>query len=280
MQNPKSLTLLNNRKELFEQGYTRFPNILSCEQVASLQAVCDAVLSRHDQSKFVAQGSLLPTTEDPTFADLIAEPKALACLESLGFPNPTFSDGYIISKPGGGGRLFWHYDWFEWEDPRSYENPPPQLFLMYYLTDTNREKGCLRVIPGSHLVENPLHRLLAEPHSAQLSSGGDGAEFSDRQDETDVPVKAGDLLIGDARLLHAAHANLSTERRTLVTLWYQPDLQSLPEPIQAQMAQKTQVIPETWPQPAKDKLSPLLASERYRGTATPCKRQLWKPKRN
>ena len=278
MQGSEFAPKLNNRKELFEQGYTRFAEILSFEQVASLQEVCDSILSRRDQSKFAAQGSLLPTTEDPVFADLIADPKALACLESLGFPNPAFSDGYIISKPSGGGRLFWHYDWFEWEDPRSYENPPMQLFLMYYLTDTNRENGCLRVIPGSHLVENPLHRLLAEPHSAQLSSGTEGVEFSDRRDETDVPVRAGDLLIGDARLLHAAHANLSTERRTLITLWYQPDLELLPEPIQAQMAQKTQVIPETWSEAARAKLLPLLASERYHGSATPAKRQLWKPK--
>ena len=45
---------------------------------------------------------------------------------------------------------------------------PPQVFCMYYLTDTCRENGCLRVIPGSHTRHNPLHDLVAEPHSAAL----------------------------------------------------------------------------------------------------------------
>lgn len=264
------------RRSLWENGFALFSSVLSQSEVAAMQAVCNEVLSRHDQSAFAAQGSMLPTTEDAQFADLIAHPNALACLAALGFAAPTFSDGYIISKPGGGGRLFWHYDWFAWEDSRSYENPPPQLFLMYYLTDTNRENGCLRVIPGSHLSENPLHRLLAEPHSTQLSAGRAGVEFSDREDEVDVPVKAGDLLIGDARLLHAAHANQTDQRRTLITLWYQPDLESLPERMQAQMAKKSQAIPASWPADAREKLEPLLATSRYRGEAAPYARQLWR----
>jgi ectoine hydroxylase-related dioxygenase (phytanoyl-CoA dioxygenase family) len=36
----------------------------------------------------------------------------------------------------------------------------------------------------------------------------------------DVEVKAGDLVLGDARLLHAAHANNSDRRRTLITMWW------------------------------------------------------------
>ena len=34
-------------------------------------------------------------------------------------------------------------------------------------------------------------------------------------------VRAGDLIIGDARMLHAAHANTSDARRTVITLWFQ-----------------------------------------------------------
>jgi Phytanoyl-CoA dioxygenase (PhyH) len=269
---------MRHREELLAKGVTAFPAVLSPEQLTVFQAACDAALARHDSSAFASQGSMLPTTEDPLFADLITEPKALACLAELGFPHPTFSDGYIISKPSGGKRLFWHYDWFAWDDPRSFENPPPQVFLMYYLTNTHRENGCLRAIPGSHLTENPLHRLLAEPHSEALSQGDGGAAFSDRPDEVDFPVRAGDLLIGDARLLHAAHANQTSERRTLITLWYQPDLASLPERMQAQMAAKTQPLPATWPEAAREKLRPLLARERYKGSAEPYERQLWRPR--
>jgi hypothetical protein len=218
---------------------------------------------------------MLPITKHPMFAELIALPPALAALQSLGFTNPSFSDGWLISKPPHSPRLFWHYDWFAWEDERSYEPEPPQVFLMYYLSDTTRENGCLRVIPGSHLQHNPLHDLLGEPQSKELSAVRDASapEFSTRPDEIDVPVRAGDVVIGDARLLHAAHGNETDHRRTLITLWYQPDLASLPPRIQAQIARKTISIPETWPPEAREKVMPLLV--RYDGYAEPYERTLY-----
>ena len=221
---------------------------------------------------------MIPTTSDPLFAELIAYPAALAALHALvGSAQPTFSDGWIISKPPHSPQLFWHYDWFTWEDPRSYEPEPLQVFLMYYLTDTTPENGCLRVIPGSHRHHNPLHDLLHAPHSRELAEAQDmnRAEFGRRPDEVDVPVKAGDLLLGDARLLHASHANQTDQRRTLITLWYQPELTSLPERIQAQIARKTQQPPATWPQEAIDRVKPLLA--RYDGAAEPYARSLYRP---
>jgi ectoine hydroxylase-related dioxygenase (phytanoyl-CoA dioxygenase family) len=219
---------------------------------------------------------MFPTTVDPLFAELIAWSPAREALRSLGYPNPTFTDGYVISKPGHSPRLFWHYDWFAWEDGYSYRADPPQVFLMYYLTDTRRENGCLRVIPGSHRVHNALHDVLHEPHSRELGEAQDPdlPEFSDRPDETDVQVAAGDLLVGDARLLHAAHRNETEERRTLITLWYQPCFEGMPERMQAQMVAKTQSIPEWWPETAADRVRSLLPG--YSGNALPYPRSLYR----
>ena len=49
---------------------------------------------------------------DPIFAELIAWPTALSLFTQMGFDTPTFTDGYIISKPPNSPPLFWHYDWF------------------------------------------------------------------------------------------------------------------------------------------------------------------------
>jgi len=269
------------REQLLQDGFCKFERVLPPETVARLSAASDRLLDalpREQAERLRAQGSLLPTTGDSLFAELIADPAALQALASLGFPRPTFSDGYVISKPGHSPPLFWHYDWFAWDAPYSFGPDPPQLFAMYYLTDTSRENGCLRVIPGSHVHHNPLHDDLREPHSALLSQARDLslAEFSTRADEVDVPVQAGDLLIGDARLLHAAHANETDERRTLITLWYQPDLRALPAPIQAQMAAKVQCAPDGWPQETRDKYNALLAT--YDGPAEPHARQLYRPR--
>jgi len=266
-------------RQLIDDGYCVFPQALSQDLIDRLRDVTNRLLdvqSLDERNKVRAQGSMLPTNSDPIFAELVAYPAALDAFHELGFTDPKFSDGYIISKPGGSPRLFWHYDWFAWEDERSYELPAPQLFCMYYLSDTRRENGCLRVIPGSHVNHHPLHDLIAEPHSKALGQAQDpqGVEFSDQADEIDVPVMAGDLLIGDARLLHAAHENNTSDRRTLITLWYQPDLASLPERIQAQMAAKAQSVPESWPAEARVKMNAMMA--KYAGDAAPYPRSLYR----
>ena len=268
------------RTQLIEQGYCLVPDILSEDLRARLEAATENLIAgqtAEQAASFRAQGSMFPTTSDPAFADLIALPSALACLHGMGFAHPTFSDGYVISKPGHSPRLFWHYDWFAWEDPRSYEPVPPQLFLMYYLSDTSPQNGCLRVVPGSHIHHNPLHDLLRAPHSKELGAARDLAnapEFTNRPDEADVPVRVGDLVIGDARLLHATHSNDTDARRTVITLWFQPDMASLPERMQAQMAAKTQPLPAAWPEAAKAKVAPLLTH--YDGAALPYERSLYK----
>ena len=261
--------------QLIENGFCLFENTLDSKMLADLRQMTEKVLAAQtekDRARQRTTGSMAPIVSDPFFADIIAHPKALA---ALGYDDPAFSDGYIISKPPHSPRLFWHYDWFAWEDARSYELDPPQVFLMYYLSDTRPENGCLRVIPGSHRNHNPLPDMMDAPHSENLTKGInlDSVEFSQRPDEIDVPIKAGDLLLGDARLLHATHSNDSDERRTL---WYQPNLRSLPERMQAQMAAKAQRVPENWPDNARQKVEALLA--RYNGEAEPYGRNLYRPK--
>ena len=271
----------DKREQLMREGFCRFESVLPRGLLLRLRDATDRLLEAQTPEQVAKQrttGSMLPVTSDPIFAELIALGPARQALADLGFPHPVYSDGWLISKPGRSPRLFWHYDWFSWQDPRSYELPPPQVFFMYYLSDTTRENGCLRVVPGSHVRHNPLHDLLPEPHSRDAKQGVDmsGPEFSDRPDEIDVPARAGDLIIGDARLLHAAHGNETDARRTLITLWYQPDLRSLPERMQAQMAAKVKPFPESWPTEARELVAPLLA--RYDGSAPPYERTLYRPK--
>lgn len=270
----------SKRAELLERGFVLFAQVLAPDFVQRLRDVTDQMLGARDHSATRSQGSMMNTSQHPAFAELITFGPALRALASLGYSQPAFSDGYIISKPPASPRLFWHYDWFAWEDESSFEPEPQQLFAMYYLSDTTPENGCLRVIPGSHLRHNALHDLLGEPHSRALSQASDLSrpEFSDRLDEESVPARAGDLIVGDARLLHAAHANTSESRRTLITLWYQPDFESLPPRVQAQMAAKTLDIPTTWPEDARQKLRPMLATTRFHSAAEPYGRSLYRPR--
>lgn len=261
------------QSQLDEAGYCVVPNVVPADLLARLQGESNRILGtlpkEHEQDNR-STGSMVTVYESPLFADLIALPEAQEALRSTGFGGATFSSGYIISKPAKSPRLFWHYDWAAWDAPESFTvRPTPQLFFMYYLTNTRRDNGCLRVVPRSHIEDNALLPLLDEAHTPELLRAADPSRpaFSDRPDEVDVPVTAGDLLIGDARLLHASHANESDERRTVVTLWFHPDPHTYGERLQAFCANMVAKTPEGWPQDAKDKLEKMVC--RYTGDAEP-----------
>ena len=263
--------------DLIEDGYCLIPGVLPEDLLIRLrqttEALCAGVNGGHRRS----QGIMMSAMADPILAELIALPAARQCLVDLGYTSPTFTDGYLISKPGHSPRLFWHYDWFAWKDPEARSREPQQVFLMYYLVDTTPDNGCLRVIPGSHRHHNPLHDVLTNPHSPELSriDNPDNPAFSSRPDEVDVPVEAGDLVIGDARLLHSAHANNSDVLRTVITLWFQPRFSELPERVQAQMVRKTHAVPEEWPDDARRAVEAL--HPQYTGNAEPYGRDLYQP---
>lgn len=266
---------------LVRDGFCVFSSVLTEPLLSKLrelsERLCAAEPSERRERRR-SQGTMLSTMVDPAYADLIAWKPALDCLASMGFDQPRFTDGYVISKPPRSPRLFWHYDWFAWGDPSAYEPRPQQVFLMYYLSNTTPVNGCLRVIPGSHLVHNSLHEHVGNPHTESISRASDMTlpAFSDRPDECDVPVRAGDLVIGDARLLHSAHANDSAAWRTVITLWFQPDFAGLPERVQAQMARKKHPVPETWPAASAARVRAL--NPQYVGSAEPRGRELYRPK--
>jgi hypothetical protein len=139
----------------------------------------------------------------------------------------------IISKPPNGPPLYWHQDWARWDDPVSMSPWPQQIFLNWYLCDTNIGNGCLRVIPKSHRQRTDLHDHLVVPHEGGGYDIDEENEwmFFDHPNAIDVPVKAGQLLIGDARLLHGTRGNASSSRRTVLLGWYY---------------RKSNDIPDTW----------------------------------
>ena len=131
---------------------------------------------------------------------------------------------------------------------------------MYYLVDTDRQNGCLRVVPRSHRMQLSAHDLLARAHSEDVLSGRDASHpmFGGLEGEVDVPVRAGDLVIGDARLLHAAHANASDQLRTLLTLWYHPAFDRLPDRIHAHLTNSYGGALSGWPVSVGNRIGCLL----------------------
>lgn len=256
------------------------PGVLGPGDVRRYRALARRILapqgSEEYRQKHLAIGSLLDILRDPESVDLIGHPPTLAALRLLGFDDPRYEHGIVFNKLPRTPRTFWHQDGTAWDHPSAYTPDPQELILIYYLVDTTPRNGCLRVIPGSHRKRHPLHDHLRGSYTPDLRRMSDPSSpaFRSYEDEVPLPVAAGDLVIIDARLLHAAHANDSDEERTALSLWYVTDLRQLPECIRARFSLRTGTderlpyVPEGFPEGAASRLRPLLPPA-YEGSVDP-----------
>ena len=183
------------RQQLDQDGFCLLENIIDERMLERLRAVTDEVLARTDAAHFEekrSQGSVIPVFDHPGMAELVAHPPVLAALVDLGFADPKWGSGFIISKPPHSPPLFWHQDGRFWDDPVSYTPQTIQCFLMIYLVDTTPQNGCLRLIPGSHLKRHALHDLLPGAHQEDLGkmADPDHLAYQRAEGEVDVSVKA------------------------------------------------------------------------------------------
>ena len=256
-------------EQLQRDGFCVIPDVAG-EAVLDLTRRCveRAVAAQNAERLALnrSPGTLIDSDHYPELADIIGNPKALHELQRMGLTDVTFWKAVIISKFPGGPRLYWHQDCMMWQDPRAYSAIAPMIFLMYYLEDTSLFNGCLRVLPGSHRRRHPLHDIGAA-HTKDINSieDPDDPRFRDYDGATDVPVTAGDLVIGDARLLHAAHANQSDRQRTVITIWFYPLFGDLQEPTQRWFHDNMHRKHDGWPPEALAKIAPLIP--RYAGAA-------------
>ena len=240
---------LDKRNELVEYGFTIVPEVMPESLVQQLGIWSDDILNRVTiDHKIRYQGSdifvyterlwteadreVRPNHFPDPFAEKIVDlplQKEVCSLIGLECLNPD-DVVIILSKIGYGPPLYWHQDFMKWNSPEAAAPWPTRIFLSYYLTDTIRENGCLRVIPGTHRKRHRLHDILPDAHSAEMQEIDDLSHpaFADYPDAVDVPMKAGDLLIADARLMHAAWPNQTSQRRTLLLAWH--DVFSFPNP--------------------------------------------------
>lgn len=253
------------REQLLEDGYCLVDGHLPERALAQLRTWSDDWLARTEHpAHWKYQGSDVkisgirnvarrtPDMPKDEMVDFLIEHPA-RIMSALGISDLKAGGAFqIISKPAKAPALYWHQDWARWDDPISLSPWPQQVFLNWYLTDTCVENGCIRVIPGSHRKRLDLHENLIQPHEG---GGYDVSEtnewmFLDHPASIDIPVKAGQLMIGDARLLHGTHPNQSNERRTVLLAWYYRKSNEVPlnwdGPVPPEIAQRDPDFPMRW----------------------------------
>ena len=102
--------------QLIEHGYCTVADVAPPALIAKMRRVTDAIvaqMSEREKRERRLQGSLIDTMAHPALSEIIAWPAALDALRAMGFPNPKFFIGFIISKPPETAPpLYWHQDGF------------------------------------------------------------------------------------------------------------------------------------------------------------------------
>ena len=259
------------RKKFLEYGFCIIPNILDRQMLDGLRRETSKLLDElTDERKREQgnQGAWQPMPFVPlVFSHLVSWSPALTALADMGFASVRYTDGYIIAREPRTKSAYWHQDWPFWDEPESADYLPGRLFLMYYLIDTTPKNGCLRVIPRSHRHRLPQHDYPGHGTDTRYEDPDTSEKYADVEDQVDVAITAGDLLIGDARILHAPRANQTADQRTVLILWYVPRWDDMSGAVQAGFVQRRFEYPEGLPSNVLARLRPLFPD--YTGDAQP-----------
>ena len=226
---------LEKREQMLRDGFCVVENVVTEAFLQELRDETERLIADHEEpADLVYQGQhiVVKSEENPVIERLLGWEPSYRALEELGFGDfRTAGSIIILTKEPNGPPLYWHQDWMEWNDPISAAPWPQTIFLNYYLTDTSVDNGCLKLIPGSHRRRIPLHDELVPAHEqgARFIEENHPIMFGDDPEQVYVPVKAGSLVLADARILHAAGRNRTDERRTLVLGWHKRPMDTVPE---------------------------------------------------
>jgi len=199
-------------------GFIVVPGVLGGEEVASLRAAADELISKsrtvgsHNEVYDLEPGHTAempkvrriktPDRWDPRFAAMVRHPGILACLKALWGENIRFDTSKLNMKAAGfGSPVEWHQDW------AFYPHTNDDLAAVgIMIDDIDEENGPLLVLPGTH--RGPVYDHHAEgrfcgaidPRKAEL----------DFKRAVACTGGAGSITIHHVRAVHGSAPNISS----------------------------------------------------------------------
>lgn len=158
-----------------------------------------------------------PHFRDERLLDFLLADEVLDLVEPLIGPDIALWSSHFISKDPRTGRATpWHEDSAYWNGRLSAYDHIVTVWLS--LDGSDRENGCMRVIPGTH--DNGFSDYSPVDKSVNTFH----AEIVDIDEEKAVyfGLAPGECSLHDGRIVHGATANASARRRTGYTMRYFP----------------------------------------------------------
>ena len=150
--------------------------------------------------------------------DLVRHPKVLDAVQSVIGPNILiYHLTSWLKEPNQPSHVSWHQDgtYFGLE-------PAEQITAWIALTDATPEMGCIKLLPGSHVIGQRPHKDTFSP--GNLLSRGQTIDHP-RLDYTNyvmMPLTAGQISLHHTHIVHASEPNRSDRRRIGIGVSYIP----------------------------------------------------------
>lgn len=195
---------------------------LAPERVEALQQSLDTALTanpgvrpEHLVSIHVKGKNAEGVVGSDAFLDLARDPDILDLVEGVIGPDIVLWGCHLFCKPAGEGlEVPWHQDGHYWPI-----RPLATCTVWVALEASDRENGCLKVIPGSHMPP-VLKEHLREEGGALTQRLGE--ESFDEGASVDVELAPGQMSLHDVYMIHGSNRNASARRRAGLAIRYMP----------------------------------------------------------
>ncbi len=174
-------------------------------------------LEDEDGGRLSAAHNQKPHILHPWLADLVRRPEILDPVESILGPDILlWGAGFFAKNPGDGKIVSWHQDSTYWG-----LSEPEIVTAWIAFTPSTPQSGCMRVIAGTHTVDQVPHR---DTHAANnlLSRGQEIAVEVEEDKAVDLVLAPGQMSLHHVRLFHGSGRNQSPDRRVGFALRYIP----------------------------------------------------------
>jgi non-heme Fe2+,alpha-ketoglutarate-dependent halogenase len=200
-----------------EQGYHAPIRVMSTAEALDLRAkleTFEAGAGAGPLAGKIRQKSHLLFT---WLADLIRSPAILDAVEDVLGPDILcWGSSFFIKNPRDPGFVSWHQDSTYWG-----LDPADVMTAWIALSDSTTENGAMRVVPGTHLMDQIPHKDTFRKEN-MLSRGQEIMVDVDERQAVTLELMAGEMSLHHVRLIHGSDPNPSDKRRIGYAIRYIP----------------------------------------------------------
>jgi non-heme Fe2+,alpha-ketoglutarate-dependent halogenase len=149
--------------------------------------------------------------------ELIRDPRILDPVEDILGPDILcWGSGFFIKNPHVPARVTWHQDSTYWGLSK-----PDIVTAWVAFTPSTTENGCMRVVPGTHILQQLPHRDTFAQDNL-LSRGQEIAVEVDESRAVEIVLEPGQMSLHHVMLVHGSEPNSGALRRIGFAIRYLP----------------------------------------------------------